>query len=385
MKKFRVLAAALAASAFLAGCGGSDPGDQTPRVTYGHMVNFGDSLSDVGSYRVSFVAAAGGGYYSINGDTSESLPHTNWTEFLAATLQLPAPCAAETGLNTVTNPQLPYPPVPPAFHDAGYACVNYAQGGARVTDPVGPGNAALFDPNDPSTYGNAIGQLTVPVTTQIDNFIAHNGGTFAADDLVTVFAGGNDLFMQAAIFNAMVAHGVPPQTAAQTVVTAMGQAGAELAGYVKGKILAAGATRVVVVDLPDVSTTPYALAAEQASPGAQQLVLQMAQTFNGQLSAGLAGTEANVMYVDLFTASQAQTANPSQYGLTNVTTPACDLSIVPSSLLCTTQTLLGASQLQPPPADIQTYAYADSVHPTPYAYRLIAQLVSQQMALQGWL
>jgi phospholipase/lecithinase/hemolysin len=385
MKKFRVLAAALAASAFLAGCGGSDPGNQTPRVTYGHMVNFGDSLSDVGTYRVSFVAAAGGGYYSINGDTSAAIPHTNWTEFLAATLQLPAPCAAETGLDTATNPQLPYPPVPPVFHDAGKACVDYAQGGARVTDPHGPGNAFYFNPNDPSTYANAIGQLTVPVTTQIDNYLATNGPAFASDDLVTVFAGGNDLFIQAEFFNAMVAHGVPPQTAAQTVVTAMGQAGGELAGYVKGKILANGATHVVVINVPDVSLTPYALAAEQASPGAQALVKQMTQTFNDQLAAGLAGTEANVMQVDLFTASEAQTANPSQFGLTNVTTPACDLNVVPNSLVCTANTLLGASQLQPPPADIQTYAYADSVHPTPYAYRLIAQLVSQQMALQGWL
>jgi phospholipase/lecithinase/hemolysin len=380
MKKFRVLSAALAASAFLAGCGGSDPGDQTPRVAYGHMVNFGDSLSDVGSYRVSFVAGAGGGYYSINGDTSEALPYTNWTEFLAAQLQLPAPCAAETGLETFyMPPNFPYPPVPAEFHDDGGACLNYAQGGARVTNPIGPGNVALFDINDPDTYNNFIGQLTVPITEQIDNFLAHGSGSFAEDDLVTVFAGGNDVFMQVATFEAMVAAGMDPQAAATAVVTAMGQAGAELAAYVKAKIVANGATRVVVVNLPDVSLTPYALAAEQEEPGAQALVLQMAQTFNAQLAGGLSGTDENVMVVDLFTASQAQSAAPAQFGLTNVTSPACDLSVVSTSLLCTVDTLVGA------PEDVQTYAYADSVHPTPYAYRLIAQLVSQQMALKGWL
>jgi len=379
MKKFRVLAAALAASAFLAGCGGSDPGDQTPRVAYGHMVNFGDSLSDVGTYRVSFVEASGGGYYSINGDTSASLPYTNWTEYLAATLALPAPCAAETGLDTFyLPPNFPYPPVPPAFHDAGGACLNYAQGGARVTDPIGPGNVALFDIQDPDTYQNFIGQLTVPITTQIDNYLKDGSGSFAADDLVTVFAGGNDVFMQVATFEAMVAGGVDPQTAATTVVTAMGQAGAELAAYVKGKIVAQGATRVVVLNLPDVSLTPYALGAEQVEPGAQALVLSMAQTFNAQLAGGLAGTEANVLQVDLFTASQAQSADPAQYGLTNVTEPACDMTLVSTSLLCTVDTLIDAP-------DVQTHAFADSVHPTPYAYRLIAQLVSQQMALKGWL
>ena len=380
MKKFRVLAAALAASAFLAGCGGSDPGDQTPRVAYGHMVNFGDSLSDVGTYRVSFVEAAGGGYYSINGDTSESLPYTNWTEYLAAALALPAPCAAETGLNTFyLPPNFPYPPVPPTFHDEGGACLNYAQGGARVTDPIGPGNVALFDISDPSTYGNFIGQLTVPVTTQIDNFLAHDADqAFASDDLVTVFAGGNDVFIQVATFQAMVAAGVAPADAAKAVVTAMATAGGEEAAYVKGKILAKGATRVVVVNLPDVSLTPYAIGAEAEAPGSQALVLQMAQAFNAQLQGGLAGTEANVMVVDLFTASESQSANPEQYGLTNVTSPACDMEVVSSSLLCTIDTLVDA-------ADVQTYAFADSVHPTPYAYRLIAQLVSQQMALKGWL
>jgi phospholipase/lecithinase/hemolysin len=383
MKKFRVLAAALAASAFLAGCGGSDPGDQTPRVAYGHMVNFGDSLSDVGTYRVSFVEAAGGGYYSINGDTSAELPYTNWTEYLAATLQLSPPCAAETGLNTLPGFGLP-PAVPPTFHDAGGACLNYAQGGARVTQPVGPGNSQLVMLGHPDTYSNAIGQLTVPVKTQITNYLTHGNGKFAAGDLVTVFAGGNDMFMQVATFNAMIAGGATPQAAATAVVTAMGQAGGEEAAYVKGLILANGATHVVVVNLPDVSLTPYAIAAEHVSPGAQQLVLQMAQTFNQQLAAGLAGAGAGVLQVDLFTASEAQSANPAQYGLTNVTTPACDLQVVSTSLLCTQKTLLGAATGQVP-ADIQTYAYADSVHPTPYAYRLIAQLVSQQMALSGWL
>ena len=67
MKKFHVLATALAAAAFLAGCGGNDAGDQSPRVAFTQMVNFGDSLSDVGSYDVGAVALQGGGYFSING------------------------------------------------------------------------------------------------------------------------------------------------------------------------------------------------------------------------------------------------------------------------------------------------------------------------------
>ncbi|MBP7414077.1 MAG: hypothetical protein KA932_09405, partial [Giesbergeria sp.] len=49
------------AAAALAACGGSDE----PRYT--SMVNFGDSLSDVGSYRVGSVAALGGGKFTVNG------------------------------------------------------------------------------------------------------------------------------------------------------------------------------------------------------------------------------------------------------------------------------------------------------------------------------
>jgi len=220
----------------------------------------------------------------------------------------------------------------------------------------------------------------VPVTTQIDNFLAHNADhKFAADDLVTVFAGGNDLFIQIGVeYKLLLLGGATPEEAATAIVTNMAHAGGEEAAYIKAKILAQGATRVVAINLPDVSLTPYAIEAEAENPGTQALVLNMAQAFNAQLAAGLEGTEANVLQVDLYTASQAQSADPAQYGLTNVTEPACDMTIVSSSLLCTVDTLIDAP-------DVQTHAFADGVHPTPYAYRLIAQLVSQQMALKGWL
>ena len=370
MKKFRVLAAALAVSAMLAACGGSGPGDQTPRVTYGKMVNFGDSLSDVGTYRVSFVASVyGGGEYSINPLPTEiTTALTNWTEFLAAQLVLPRPCAAVTGLNTVTNPNLPYPPVPRATHAN---CFDWAQGGSRVTNPVGPGNALLFNPANPATYSNAIGQLTEPVVTQIANHLAVQP-QFAADDLVTVFAGGNDLFINLATFSATVAAGGDPVAAQQAAVGAMVTAADDLAGYVSTKILANGATHVVVLNLPDVSLTPMGL----ENPTAQPLILAMTQAFNGELAAKMPAGDS-ILFVDAFTSSQQQAAAPAMFGLTNVTDPACDLTKVSSSLLCSAATLIAA--------DVSFYEYADTVHPTPYGYRLLSQLVAQQMAIRGWL
>jgi outer membrane lipase/esterase len=379
MKKFHVLATALAAAAFLSGCGGNDAGDQSPRVAFTQMVNFGDSLSDVGTYDVGVVKVQGGGHYSINGQGATGLLYTNWTEFLAATLKLAQPCAAETGL----TPVAPYVPTlgdeTPTFHDAstGGTCTNYAQGGARVTAAVGPGNAALLNPSDPTTYSNAIGQLTVPVQTQIANYLAHNGGTFNSGQLVTVFAGGNDVFINLALVSAA-------QESPTDAVTAMGTAGATLAAYVNQMIVANGATHVVVVDLPDVSITPLGLS---QTAQVQGLIKTMVTTFNQQLQGGLTAS-SSLLYVDAFSASEDQAANMSQYGLTNVSTPACDLTVVGSSLVCTKSTLIAAVAPASSSAAAtlaNTYEYADTVHPTPYGYRLLSELVGEQMAIKGWL
>jgi outer membrane lipase/esterase len=146
MKKFHPSWVAAAATALLVACSGGGEGDQSARVEYGKMVTFGDSLSDVGSYNVGVVASMGGGRYTINtGDP------VNWTELLATTLGLDALCSAQTGLNSA--PELGGP-VATVDHTG---CYSYAQGGSRVTNPVGPGNSALLALGDPS---GALGQLT---------------------------------------------------------------------------------------------------------------------------------------------------------------------------------------------------------------------------------
>jgi phospholipase/lecithinase/hemolysin len=354
---------AMALALSLAACGGSEDGDQTPRASYGKLVSFGDSLSDVGSYRVGVVAAMGGGRYTVNGSGGE-----NWTELLAAQLGVDAPCAAQTGLNSAAALGGPVA----VENHAG--CYGYAQGGARVTELVGPGNAALLALGDSS---GALGQLTDPVVNQITRHLSAVGGRFAADDLVTVMAGGNDLFMNLATLQAQVEAGADATTAATAAVTAMGVAGAELAGYVKAMILAKGAERVVVVNLPDVSLTPMAASLDAGTRG---LIQTMASTFNAQLAAGL-GTTAGVLAVDAFTASQSQHADPAQYGVSNATTPACDLSgalaSLPTSLVCTSATTVAA--------DTSRYYFADTVHPTPYGYKLLTQLVTDALLKAGWL
>ncbi len=425
MKKFHVLTTALAAAAFLAACGGNEAGDQSPRFAFTQMVNFGDSLSDVGSYKTAIVGANGGGHYSINGDLSaQGLAYTNWTEYLAKQLQLTQPCAAEVGLASVGALAF----LAQATVDSA-TCLSYAQGGAQVTNPYGPGNAYLY-----TTYGASsgqLGQLTKPVHDQIASYLTTHTA-FTASQLVTVLAGGNDLFIDRAltvdgqvqgILAAEQAGQIDAATAAAMIGTAatnavaqMTLAGTQLADLVKTQIIANGAKHVVVVNLPNVSLTPdNALwvttgAGFYVEPIHAHLTLDMTNAFNAALATGLSVTAAangnqssslaEVAWVDAFTANTDQAAHPAAYGLTNVTTPACKLdgsagstgltvptgptttTFVPiaTSLFCTVNTLVSTDT-----ASLMTYEFADTVHPTPYAYRLLAELVSEQMAIKGWL
>ena len=184
MRQF-TLATTVVAAAVLAGCGGNDPrpGDQTPKQKYSAQVTFGDSLSDVGTYKVGTVAAIGGGTFTINVNNvsaNPALTGKNWTELMAAQVGLPAPCPAMTGLDGDASKGFSVPVQTKAN------CYGYAQGGARVTHPVGPGHKAT---------GSALGALTVPMVTQVKNHLAAVGGKFKGDEIVYVMGGNNDVLI----------------------------------------------------------------------------------------------------------------------------------------------------------------------------------------------
>jgi len=442
-------ALALLTAAVLTACGGNGPsaGNQTPKTKFSNQITFGDSLSDVGTYAVGGVAALGGGQYTINGNNTSVNPELtgkNYTVLVAAQLGLPTPCAAQTGLQGTASAGFS---VPVTDHPE---CFNYAQGGARVTNPIGPGNKALDKPGAVS-----LGQMTVPVVTQIANHLKKVGGKFKSDELVIVMAGGNDVLEQLGEFSAgataaggtalatslitqlapgttggaatiqaaIVTESAKSTATSQSIIGAaitaaarngntgaaanattigntagaaalaaaakyqsdqgpvlvknMAQAGIELGALVKNQILANGAGYVVVNNLPDVSISPSAKA---QSAETQKLIMAMVAAFNDQLRNAVAG-EAKVLYVDLATISRDQATNPAPYGLTNTTTPACDLSPAKnplgSSLVCNKNNLIAG--------DVSHYMFADAVHPTPFEYALIARYVLEQMTVKGWL
>lgn len=440
-------ALALLTAATLAACGGtgSSGGDQTLRTKFSAQITFGDSLSDVGTYAVGTVAALGGGKFNINGNNTSvnaALTGKNYTELLAAQFGLPAPCAAQTGLDGLASQGFA---VTPTFH-AG--CYGYAQGGARVSNPIGTSNKAT---------GSALGALTVPVSTQMDRHLAINGGKFAADQLVIVMAGGNDVLSLlgdlsakstaaggAAFATSLVqqlAAGSPnPATAAQsiglavqtaaaasgatttTIATAAITAAAQ-AGYpgittqaVSGPIIAtagaaatAAGTKYAADNGPALVATMAATGAELATlvktklvaNGANYVVLNnlpdVANTPSGKsqtastqalivamvdaFNAQLkAGVagEGKILYVDVYAISHDQVTNPGPYGLTNTSTPACG-----PNKLGTTSLVCNATNVIA--GDVSHYMFADDIHPTPFEYSLLAKYVAEQMIVKGWL
>ncbi len=369
-KRWTRALAAGATAALLSGCGGGDGGDRGP--SYTRLVSFGDSLSDVGTYRTAGMRSVyGGGQFTVN-DYSASRPAagTNWTEQLAWELALPAPCAARTGLNP--PPGSPYLALAEATQDHA-GCFNYAQGGARVTEPYGPGHPARL-PADPRGY---LGALTEPLTSQIAHHLSVAGGRFGTNELVTVLAGGNDALVQVEPLVAALLAGADPatiSTLATEGIKNMALAGTQLAALVQSLVLANGAQRVALVLLPDIGVTPSVVS---LSAGQRAVISQFSQAFNAPLQQAFAN-EPRVLLVDAFTASRQQAQNPTLYGLANSSQPACLLSSLRfNSLFCSTGTVVAA--------DVSRYWFADTVHLTPYGYQLLARVVTDAMTRAGWL
>jgi phospholipase/lecithinase/hemolysin len=380
----------------LAACGGGDGGGSggdgntvlaadAPRVApprFAAQVTFGDNVADVGTYAVGSIAGLGGGKFTINGDASAYYPELNgktWTEMLAPVFGLPAPCPAQTGLlgdpaRGLSVPVVNYP-----------GCYGYAQGGARVNDPVGLGNLASYWP---------LGQMTVPVTVQVANHLAVTGGRFQGNEIVFVMAGESDVLflwslLSAGAFAAGQAAG--PDAAAQaaaranylfangsTVIAIMAAAGNDLATLVRERIVGQGANYVVVNNVRDLAATPLGNAED---PALRSLVRTMIETFNRALKAGL-DPEARVAQIDVYALSRDEVFNPPFYALSNTSSPACGPNALGgTSLLCNVYTNYNAN----PFLDVSHYLFADNLYPTPYAHWLIARQVVWGMQYKGWL
>ena len=287
---------------------------------------------------------------------------------------------------------------------------DYAWGGAGVLT------------NSPGTPG------AVPTLTgQVNAFLA--GGAVDRNALYSIWGGANDIFYAATSAGAaataqqliaqnvgaqiaqLQAAGLPPAqvqaltpqitqqvTAAviQQVQAAAGvsslmtaeQAQAAVAAAAQqevkliGQLQAAGVNNLLVFNLPNVGTTPSALA--QGPAGAEALT-GLSLIFNGQLNTGLGQMRTGIIPVNAYGLLSEAVADPQAYGFSNATAPACGAGS--SSVACGPQGS-GLPYTYAPGTD-QSYIFADGVHPTTAAHAMLGQYVvsiiraPQQISLLG--
>ena len=302
---FVALAAApLAAQASVAGA------PVAPSFTAVYL--FGDSLSDGGNNNLVF-----GG---LTGPNPTSNTFIGSLPYAAAPGNRPTysngpvwfnSFAAGLGLASFAQPSL-----------AGGG--NYAFGGARTT--IDGGGVPPFIP----------APFPASVRTQLNGHLATTPVSSSA--LYILAGGGNDV---RDTIDAVAAN--PANIVALT--TAGATAHATATAQMVGTLRAAGASNIVVWNLPDVGRSPAALAAGPQAAGAASFV---SSAYNSALSTALAGSGAQIF--DIFGLVGSYAANPAAFGFTNVTL-ACGFA--------------GNG------CDAATALFWDGIHPTAYAQSLL--------------
>ena len=277
---------------------------------YSSVTFFGESLTD-GAYFKKATEALGhpqSGQYTTN-------PDNTWA----------TPFAESLGLNSVQNT---YDEATGQQTTTGN---NYAIGGARS-------GIDLQHDKYEDTTGKPLPVYST--RSQVDRYLADKN--IDSKGLYTVWTGANDLFA--------VVKDVPN---ASNIISA---AVSDEVATVK-KLHDNGANYIVVPNIPDVGLTPNFVGTPLATFGTD-----LVKQYNEALYSGVKNTGANVIPLDTFSLVQQVAANPTAYGFSNVTDKACKDS---SSVEC------GRADLDKPGAE-NSYFFADGVHPTGRAHRMIA-------------
>jgi len=291
---------------------------QSGRAPFSKTVFFGDSLTDAGYFRPTLVQLLGPNGALLGQFTTN--PGLVWSQQLADYYGTDA-SSAWVG-NGTANPTLT-------------GGDNWAVGGALAGTDT----------------SNALGYVP-SLMTQYTRYIAA-GNQVDPNALYSVWGGANDMFaVQAnpAQAPALIGGAV---TAQVTLVGALTQAGARY---------------ILVPTLPDLGLTPSARAGG-AMGMAQGTAL--ATAYNNALFGGLASANLRVIPLDTFHFLQEVAADPSAFGLSNVTNQACLAQPAPagdSSLFCNPASTV--------PGGADSYLFADGVHPTTAAHLALADMAT---------
>jgi outer membrane lipase/esterase len=273
--------------------------------TLNQFIGFGDSTIDSGWYRTPGFPPIGGANFNAAFPTAvaqgagapTSRPGLMSSEVLAAYFGLTAIPGNQTG------------------------GTNFATGGARNSLTNGPGDG-LF-------------QGAVPTVTQINRYLAGNGGFANSSALFLISSGGNDIGF--AIDNLAVG-------ARNAYVT---QAGNDLVAGI-ARLSAAGARYIIVPNTPE------------SFGNVTQMSLRT--LYDNTVWGGLAAAGVNFIPADINSVRLAIAANPAAFGFQFIGTgsPACQQPAGITSawaLLCATS----VSPLVAPNADL-THLFADDQH-----------------------
>ncbi|WP_332676641.1 autotransporter domain-containing protein [Brevundimonas sp.] len=270
--------------------------------TYNRLVVFGDSLSDNGNLYAVSGQPTSPPYYQ--GRFSNGPVFTELLGFNAGRFTAGAPVTGS---------------------------VNYAFGGARTDSSASPPGMR----NQLLAYTGA-------------------GGTFGANDLVSILGGANN------IFQAVPAAAVSPNPTGAIQPVAL--AAAADINFIVNSVAGAGAGTILVSNLPNLALTPQF----NQGPGAPAAPLAdyAGTQFNGALLNGLMTTAAarpgtNIILMDLYKIGSTLAGNPGLFGLTNAR-DAC---------------FNGVSVCAAP----GSYLYWDSVHPTAAGHQLLARLATDYL------
>ncbi|MDA8456468.1 SGNH/GDSL hydrolase family protein [Acidovorax sp. GBBC 3334] len=369
----------LAAACLLAACGGGGS-DTTPAARVTSVKVMGDSLADSGTFGFKFTVQGS----APTGSGSTAI----WPERVAANYDQTL-CAHYQSNGTTFA--------------ARANCTNYAVGGGRINNFSAPTSPASITQQirDAGTAGFADGDLVL-----ID------GGGNDAADLVGAYlriSADSGASYRALLLTLLDATTVTNAFAGGA--TGLAQVGGlymqalatQFAGTIRTNVLDKGAKRVAVLNAPGITLTPRfrgVLARISAANGAAAATQAEAvfdgwvQAFNARLVTAL-GSDSRLTVVDFYASFKDQATNPSQYQLTNTTTPACPATGTGSDGLPTytfpTCTSAALSATTPPAGATggadwwKSYGFADSFHPTPYGHQLMAQLVARSLASAGWL
>jgi outer membrane lipase/esterase len=383
---------AMVTALLLAACGGgSDAPDVSEAVKITSVKVMGDSLADSGTFGLKF---------TVQGDAPVGQGSTPiWPERVAQGLGVTDMC-----------PHFQINPTSGGL-SLRQECSSFAVGGGRI-----------------NLLGTASDPRRIPLQLQTAALLR---GTYSEQDLVLIVGGGNDA---ADLAGAFLAAAVSPQGLANytallasllgenTVVSLLQQPNGAVLGAgaymqaladvfhdtIRANVTAKGATKVAVLNMPDITLTPrfqtVLLGVAQANGGGEMgmsaamelkgAIQQWVGAFNARLNARF-DNDPNVALVDFSGVFTQQVNSPESFGLTNAKDAACPVTGLGNDGLpeydfpsCTATAL---SAMMPPEGATggsdwwKTYIFSDGFHPTPYGHELLAREVNAVLAARGWL